>query len=53
MSRVTRTLGTPALRQCCLYQVSTILGQVNFFLEFEVCFFRARALFDVRPKQAP
>ena len=34
-------------------QVSTILGQVNFFLEFEVCFFRARALFDVRPKQAP
>ena len=27
-----------------------ILGQVNFFLEFDVCFFRSRALFDVRPK---
>jgi hypothetical protein len=30
--------------------VSVILGQVNFFLEFDVCFFRSRALFDVRPK---
>ena len=28
-----------------------ILGQVNFFLEFDVCFFRARGLFEVRPKQ--
>lgn len=30
--------------------VSVILGQVNFFLEFDVCFFRSRALFEVRPK---
>ena len=30
--------------------ISVILGQVNFFLEFDVCFFRSRALFDVRPK---
>lgn len=31
--------------------VSVFLGQVNFFLEFDVCFFRARSLFEVRPKQ--
>lgn len=30
--------------------VSVILGQVNFFLEFDVCFFRSRTLFEVRPK---
>jgi hypothetical protein len=30
--------------------VSVILGQVNFFLEFDICFFRSRDLFDVRPK---
>ena len=27
-----------------------ILGQVNFFMEFDVCFFRARESFEVRPK---
>ena len=31
-------------------EVSIILGQVNFFLEFDVCFFRSRAFFEVRPK---
>ena len=30
--------------------VPVLLGQVNFFLEFEVCFFRARGIFEVRPK---
>jgi hypothetical protein len=30
--------------------VSVILGQVNFFMEFDVCFFRSRGVFDVRPK---
>jgi hypothetical protein len=30
--------------------ISVILGQVNFFLEFDVCFFRSRGLFEVRPK---
>ena len=30
--------------------VSVILGQVNFFLEFDVCFFRSRSLFELRPK---
>jgi hypothetical protein len=27
-----------------------ILGQVNFFIEFDVCFFRTRSLFEVRPR---
>jgi hypothetical protein len=27
-----------------------ILGQVNFFMEFDVCFYRARSVFEVRPK---
>lgn len=31
--------------------IPVILGQVNFFLEFDVCFFRSRALFEVRPKK--
>jgi hypothetical protein len=30
--------------------IPVILGQVNFFMEFDVCFFRARALFEIRPK---
>ena len=27
-----------------------ILGQVNFFMEFDVCFFRSRESFEVQPK---
>lgn len=30
--------------------IPVILGQVNFFLEFDVCFFRSRTAFEVRPK---
>jgi hypothetical protein len=30
--------------------VSVILGQVNFFLEFGVCFFRSQGVFEVKPK---
>src|SRR5947209_4884058 len=30
--------------------VSVLLGQVNFFLEFDVCFFRSLSAFEVRPK---
>jgi hypothetical protein len=26
-----------------------ILGQVNFFMEFDVCFYRARSVFEIRP----
>jgi hypothetical protein len=32
--------------------ISLILGQVNFFLEFDVCFFRSRAVFEVQPKSS-
>lgn len=31
-------------------EVSVILGQVNFFMEFDVCFFRSRGVFEVKPK---
>jgi Aspartyl protease len=31
--------------------VPVLLGQVNFFMEFDVCFFRSRSVFEVRPKQ--
>jgi hypothetical protein len=31
--------------------VPLILGQANFFFEFDVCFLRARSEFEVRPKQ--
>ena len=30
--------------------VPLLLGQTNFFDEFDVCFFRSRAEFEVRPK---
>lgn len=30
--------------------VAVLLGQVNFFLEFDVCFFRSRREFEVRRK---
>ncbi|WP_437286030.1 aspartyl protease family protein [Sorangium sp. So ce406] len=31
--------------------VPVILGQINFFLEFDVCFFRFRGLFEIRRAQ--
>lgn len=31
--------------------VPVILGQVNFFLAFDVCFFRSRRVFEIRPVQ--
>jgi hypothetical protein len=30
--------------------IPLILGQVNFFMEFDVCFFRSRAILEIRPK---
>jgi len=30
--------------------VPLILGQMNFFMEFDVCFYRYRLVFDVRPR---
>jgi Aspartyl protease len=32
--------------------VSVLLGQVNFFMEFDVCFYRSRCVFEVRSRQA-
>ncbi len=31
-------------------EISVILGQVNFFMEFDVCFFRSQSAFELRPK---
>ncbi len=31
-------------------EVPLILGQANFFAEFDVCFLRAQAVFDIKPK---
>lgn len=33
--------------------IPLILGQVNFFLEFDVCFYRAQKIFEVKPKSTP
>jgi hypothetical protein len=30
-----------------------ILGQTNFFLEFDVCFYRSKSEFEVNPKSSP
>lgn len=30
--------------------VPLILGQVNFFMEFDVCFYRSQRVFELRPK---
>jgi hypothetical protein len=32
-------------------EVPVILGQINFFREFEVCFYGAESYFELRPKQ--
>jgi hypothetical protein len=31
--------------------VPLLLGQINFFLEFDVCFFRSEGVFEVSPKR--
>jgi hypothetical protein len=31
--------------------MSVILGHMNFFAEFDVCFYRARSEFEIRPKR--
>jgi hypothetical protein len=46
--------GLPAARLAFAWaqtdSVPVILGQTSFFLEFDVCFFRSRSTFEVRPK---
>ena len=31
-------------------EVGLILGQMNFFMEFDICFFRSQQAFEIRPK---
>jgi hypothetical protein len=31
--------------------VPVLLGQVNFFMEFDICFYRSQLAFQVRPKE--
>ena len=31
-------------------EVRLILGQINFFAEFDVCFFRSQGFFEIKPK---
>jgi hypothetical protein len=31
-------------------EVPVLLGQMNFFLEFDVCFFRSQSAFEIKPK---
>lgn len=31
--------------------VPVLLGQVNFFMEFDVCFYRSQSAFEVQPKE--
>ena len=33
-------------------EVPVLLGQVNFFMEFDVCFYRSQLAFEIRPKEA-
>jgi hypothetical protein len=30
--------------------IPVILGQTNFFAEFDICFFRSRSYFEITPK---
>jgi hypothetical protein len=32
-------------------EIPIILGQTNFFMEFDVCFYRSREIFEVRVRQ--
>lgn len=33
-------------------EVPLLLGQVNFFVEFDACFYRSQLAFELRPKSA-
>ncbi|MBW4669098.1 MAG: hypothetical protein KME60_17145 [Cyanomargarita calcarea GSE-NOS-MK-12-04C] len=34
-------------------QIPLLLGQANFFMEFDVCFYRSQKIFEVTPKKSP
>jgi hypothetical protein len=42
--------GRLAFAWCGTDEVPSVFGQTNFFMEFDVCFFRSRAEFSVLPK---
>ena len=55
---VTATIGSfPSVRLAFAWtqaaNIPIILGQINFFLAFDVCFFRTLAEFELRPSQKP
>ncbi len=33
-------------------QIPLLLGQANFFMEFDVCFYRSQKIFEVTPKKS-
>jgi hypothetical protein len=41
-----------AFAWCRTDDVPLVLGQTNFFMEFDLCFFRSRSEFSVAPKAA-
>ncbi len=41
-----------AFAWCQTNEVPLILGQTNFFMEFDICFFRSRSHFSLLPKGA-
>jgi hypothetical protein len=55
---VTGTVGSfPSLRLAFAWAktdaIPILLGQMSFFLEFDVCFFRSQGEFEIRPKGTP
>ena len=49
-----RIVGFPPVRLALAWtrneRVPLILGQANFFMEFDVCLFRSQWVFEVKPK---
>ncbi len=46
------TLGEASHRPELPITLNVLLGQVNFFLEFDACFYRSHLAFEIRPRQA-
>ncbi len=39
-------------RALTVVEVPLLLGQANFFIEFDVCFYRSQKVFEVTPKKS-
>lgn len=52
---VTATIGFTSVRLVFAWSFSDdvplLLGRMNFFLEFDVCFYRSQMMFELRPSQ--